>query len=258
MARNDLDIKKGFYSHFNLLLRTEKDMMYFFYEIFIIGTAYVVGGYFRDFINKKKSRDIDVIVEIDSSKLIDLLKETNCIYELNKHGGIKIKFKSIKLDIWSIQDNWAFRNELVKLNDDDKLNSIAKGCFYNYDSLVINLHNFSYNTRYYNEFVSTNKLDIIQLNSIYKNLNPTTEANILRAFYIKLKHGSTFTINTYNYLLKKVGSLNDSYNCNPLDRLLEVKKLYPKYNVLTKEKLIHLLMDLKQKDNPNDQIILDI
>lgn len=258
MSSNYADIKRDFHYHFNSLLKGEKEMMKLFYEIFTIGTAYIVGGYFRDFLNKQESRDIDVIVDIDSSLLLDILKQTQCNYEINRHGGVKIKFQSLKLDIWSIQDNWAFRNELVKLNDEDKLNSIAKGCFYNYDSLVINLHDYSYILRYYNDFLATKKLDIFQSNSIYMNLNPTTEANILRAFFLKLKFNASFTFNAYYYLIKKVGTLGDSYNNDALKRLLDIKKQYPKYNDLTDKILIQFLEDLKYKDNPGDQLFLDI
>lgn len=258
MLENSIDIKKDFHNHFNSLLKREKSMMVLFYEIFVIGTAYIVGGYFRDYINDKPSRDIDVIVDIETNKLLEILNQINCVFEINRHGGVKIIFDSISLDVWSIENNWAFKNKLVKLNEDDKLNSIAKGCFYNYDSLVINLHNFSYNLRYYKDFASSKKLDILQSKSLYKNLNPTTEANILRAFFIKHKLGVTFTENTYYYLIRKIGSLDDSYNNNSISRLLEIKMQYPKYNELTDELLIQYINNLKTQDLPNNQLIIDI
>ena len=47
----------------------------------------------------------------------------------------------------------------LKLNENDKLNSIAKGCFYNFDSLVINLHTFSLNIQNYTNYKKYNKLE---------------------------------------------------------------------------------------------------
>lgn len=251
-------IKKSFRVHFNHLIRSEKKLMNFFNEIFIIGSAYVVGGYFRDFLINKESRDIDVIADIPNKKLLEILGEDDYDFTLNRHGGIKINFELIDLDIWSIQDNWAFKKGLVKLNEEDKLSSIARGCFYNYDSLVINLHNFSYNLKFYKEFISNNTLDILQSRPIYKNQNPTTEANILRAFYIKKEFGTTFTENTYNYLVKKIGYLNDKYDSDAFNKLIEIKLKYPKYDNLDEETISLYLNDLKLKDHPSKQILIDI
>lgn len=254
------DIKTLFHIHFDQLMRSDKRIMHLFYEIFVYGPAYIVGGYFRDFLFGKESRDVDVIVDIPQILLLELVHQSGNHFDVNRHGGIKIGFDSIYLDIWSIQDNWAFKNNLVKLNEEDKLNSIAKGCFYNYDALVINVLDFSYNLRYYNEFRSSNQLDILQTRSSYKNLNPTIEANILRAFYIKFRFGSTYTDNTYRYLFSKTGYLNDRHEKNIADRLIEIREKYSKYNVLTDEIILEYLQDLKEKDNPTteDQFRLDL
>ncbi len=254
------DIKTLFKLHFDYLIRSDKKIMYLFYEIFVYGSAYIVGGYFRDFLSNKISRDIDVIVDIPQNLLLELVNQSGNSFEVNRHGGIKISFEFIHLDIWSIQDNWAFKHDLVKLNEEDKLNSIAKGCFYNYDSLVINLHNFSYSLRYYNEFITTNQLDILQSRPSYKILNPTIEANILRAFYIKSRFGSTYTSNAYKYLFSKVGYLNDKHDEGVSQKLIEVRSKYPKYKILTDEIILNYLDDLKIKDNPNpgNQFRLDL
>lgn len=228
-------LKRNFEFYFRDLMDKE-GIMLFFYEIFVIGTAYVVGGFFRDFLLGKASRDVDIMVDISTDKLIEIIQKVNLSYSINRHGGIKIKMQNLELDIWSIENNWAFKNNLVKLNENDRLNSIAKGCFYNYDSLVINLHNFSYNLRYYKDFLKTNKLNILQANSVYKNQNPSIEANILRAFYIKYKFKSAFTDNTALYLQSKLGYIQDNYT-NILERLVEVKMCYPKYEELTIDQL---------------------
>jgi len=252
------DIKMLFRLHFDQLIRSDKKIMSLFYEVFIYGSAYIVGGYFRDFLNNKESRDVDVIVDISQSLLLEIVIQGNNQYVVNRHGGIKIIFDSIQLDIWSIQDNWAFKNDLVKLNEEDKLNSIAKGCFYNYDSLVINLHNFCYSLKYYKDFRSTNQLDILQHRSSYKNLNPTIEANILRAFYIKLKFGSAYTKNTYGYLVNKIGCIQDKGGMDVLQRLVAIRSRYPKYDILSDDILRRFLLDLKGKDNPGGQHLLDL
>lgn len=257
MYQENIDIKKEFYNHFYNHMTIEK-FMPFFYEIFVYGTAYVVGGYFRDFINKKQSRDIDIIVDIKNELLIEIIKNYNLNYKINRHGGIKLIHNNLEIDIWNLENNWAFKNNLVKLNEDDKLNSIAKGCFYNYDALVINLHNFSYNLRFYKEFLESKRLNILQERTIYKSLNPTTEANILRAFFLKDLFNITYTENTFNYLTKKIGALEDKYEDDFLNKLLDVKFNYPKYNNLTSEKIKQFILELKTNDLPNNQTLLNL
>lgn len=236
-------IRKEFQDYFVQKMKQE-NFIYFFYSVFTLGTAYIVGGYFRDFLNNKPSRDIDIIVDIKNEQLIEILKELNFNYTINRHGGIKIKLHSVEADIWSIENNWAFKNRLVKLNEDDKLNSIAKGCFYNYDSLVINLNSFNYNLRYYKEFLETQRLNILQERTIYKHLNPSIEANILRAFYIKHIHHIDYTINTQSYLNSKLGHIWDKYG-NPIEKLLRIKEDYPKYNILDKATIEYHIKELK-------------
>lgn len=256
MIIEEQNIKKSFELHFRRKMEDEKIMPLFF-EIFVIGTAYVVGGFFRDFLNGNSSRDIDIIVDISSSQLKDLIEKSNIQYSTNRHGGIKIRMKSLDLDIWSIENNWAFRNNLVKLNDDNKLHSIAKGCFYNFDALVINLHNYSYNLRYYKEFLKNKNLDILQLNSVYKNLNPSVEANILRAFYLRHKFKCSYTDNTAYYIKSKIGHIQDNYE-NVLFRLSEVKKKYPKYDEMNEELIENFINEIRNFKLKNNQQQLDI
>lgn len=257
MYQEYFDIKKEFYNHFHNQM-TNENIMPFFYELFVYGTAYVVGGYFRDFINKKKSRDIDIIVDVKNELLIETIENYKFNYKINRHGGIKLVHNNLEIDIWNIDNNWAFKNHLVKLNEEDKVNSIAKGCFYNYDALVINLHNFSYSLRFYNEFVESKKLNILQERSIYKNLNPTTEANILRAFFLKDNFNISFSENTFYYLSNKIGSLQDKFGEKYFDRLIEIKDNYPKYQNLTSEKLKKHLIELKTNNLPNNQTLLNL
>lgn len=252
------DIKKEFFKHFNLLLEREMVLKIFFYQIFLRGTAYIVGGYFRDFLQYRESRDIDIIVDVTNDYLIDVITELKLPHKINRHNGIKISLSTIEIDIWSIENNWAFKNKLVKLNEDDKLNSIAKGCFYNYDSLVINLNNFNFNTKYYKKFLETRELDILQLNSVYKNLNPTTEANILRAFFLKYNYGIEYSENTINYLLKMIKNLEVKFEGGAFQKLIETKAKYPKYEVLTKKMIEVYTIQLKNNYLPNNQFSLDI
>ena len=248
------DIKTKFPIHFKIEMEKGNSMS-LIYEIFEYGTAYVVGGFFRDFLENKISRDIDIIVDIDNEKLINIITNNNFNYNINRYGGIKISTKYIDIDIWSIENNWAFKNNLVKLNENDNLNSIAKGCFYNYDALVINLNNFSFNIRYYNDFINSKELKILSKMPKYKNLNPSIEANILRAFHLKKQFKITYEKSTYDYLYDKINSLNYSYS-SALERLEQIKIVYPKYQILNTEEISNFIFEIQ--DNNSNQLKLDL
>lgn len=243
------DIKSKFKLHFNSELHDNPEFKYLLYNIFVYGSAYIVGGYFRDFLKSKKSRDLDIIIDLDNDKLLDIISESKCKYTINRHKGIKLKFENLVVDMWSIENNWAFKNELVKLNDKDKLNSIAKGCFYNFDSLVINLHSFNLNIQNYLSYLENKKLEILLKSPIYKNLNPTIEANILRAFYLKKIDKIQFSTNTKKYLIDKIGQMRDN-GYNPLETLKNTQLKYPKYQNLLNEKDLETM--IKELYSTND------
>ncbi|MCD0479004.1 hypothetical protein LPB90_11085 [Chryseobacterium sp. LC2016-29] len=249
------EIKNDFKNYFHSFLEDNRKLKFFFMEIFFHGAIYAVGGFFRDFLNYKNSRDIDLIIDIDNTTLLDIIKNHEIDYTINRHNGIKLKINKIEIDLWSIYDNWAFKNKLVKLNEKDKLLSIAKGCFYNYDSLVINLNNFSYNLQFYSDFINNQTLNIIQKKAIYKTLNPTIEANIIRAFYLKNKIHIDFSENTINYVIKSL-KLIESWHKDDFERLLSIKEKYPKYNDLTEIQLFYELEKFKSDIKGNIQLTL--
>jgi hypothetical protein len=249
-------IKSQFKLHFSSELDSNPELKFLLYEIFVYGSAYIVGGYFRDFLNSKKSRDLDIIIDLDNDRLLEIVRKSNAQYTINRHKGIKLQFKNIVVDMWSIENNWAFKNELVKLNEKDKLNSIAKGCFYNYDSLVINLHTFNLNIQNYNDYFENRKLDILLKSPIYKNLNPTIEANILRAFYLKKTQNIQFSSNTKKYLIDKIGQMKDN-GFEPLKALEKTKQNYDKYqSSLNNTDILFFINELYSANNFDNQIYI--
>lgn len=240
MIRESSEIKVEFKNQFRLFLNEQPLFKFLLFDIFVEGTAYVVGGYFRDFLFRRHSRDLDIIIDLPNTTLLEKVEASKIPFQVNRHKGIKLLLNNFEVDIWSLENNWAFKERLVKLNPEDKLHSIVKGCFYNYDALAINLHTFNFNIQYFTNFISTATLDILQENPEYKRLNPTIEANILRAFYIQKISGARFSANTKIYLLKKLGQLSDTSESS-ISKLCEVKKRYPKYDRVLKDLDIYIM-----------------
>jgi hypothetical protein len=226
---NPASFKKLFAQKFHGVLAENPKFKMFVYEALIYGTAYIVGGYLRDILSESESRDVDIILTIPTQRIVEILNEVELDYELNRLNGIKIRLDILHADVWSIEANWAFKNGLVKRNDDYILERIANGSFYNYDSLVLNIHSRNFYFANYNNFVDTKTLDILQKADSYKLLNPTVEANILRAIYLRKAYNVEFSENCNNYLLSRIGSVRDSFG-SPVDRLLEFKRRYEKYD----------------------------
>ncbi len=222
-------------------LNINREFSDFFDKLINCGAVYIVCGYIRDIVFNKRSRDLDVIINISYKEMEDIMKSSNVNYITNRLNGIKIALNDMDIDLWSIENNWAFETNTVVKNEDYVLDSLANGCFYNYDTLVLNMLTKKLNVRHFNKFIITNKLDIIQKNNRYKVLSPRIEGNILRAFYIKRLLKSDYTTNCNNYLLARIGYLNDKYK-SAINRLLECKEKYQKYDeVLNKESILECI-----------------
>lgn len=227
-------IREKLRDRFNCVLDSEPILRGIIYDVLLNGCAYIVGGFVRDVINGRDSRDLDIIVDIPPSELKRILEEYNCEEYINRLGGAKLKLQHVEVDVWAIDTNWAFANNLVKLNENDKLNSIAKGCFYNYDALVVGIPKYMYSLKYYNDFLEKKELDIIQRQSLYKKLNPTVEANILRAIYIQKQYSINYSKNLIDYLKSEILELQYNWG-NVINRLMAMKALYPKYDMVSKD-----------------------
>lgn len=237
-------------------LDQEPELYKLLLQVFVYGTAYIVGGFVRDALMDKENRDIDIIVEIDKSQLYEIIQESGCSYDINRHGGIKLHLSTLDADIWTLDSNWAFENGLVRLKENKKkrLECIAKGCFYNYDSLVVNIHDKSFDIHNFRDFINNKELDILMSSSYYKNLNPTVEANVIRAFYIKYKYKVELSTQLKEYIFKKVlplgSTLEEAYS-----RILTVKAKYPKYDDYLDSELVRDLNSLL-KEIENTGILL--
>ncbi len=230
-------VKERFTNEFKTIVNSDDNLRSFIYEYLIHGTAYVVGGFLRDIFLNQKSRDLDMILSLSFTEITKLLNESGLKYTLNRMNGFKITTGTFEIDLWCIDDNWAFKNKLVVKNEEYILESIGNGCFYNYDSLVINVHTNNLNIRHYKDFVNSRKLDIIQKKTAYKKMNPTVEANILRAFYLRQIYNIDFTENCNNYLLSSLKDLEDKFT-SVLERLMDYKVKYAKYNKVLSEAMI--------------------
>lgn len=191
--------------------------------------AYIVGGYIRSVLNDENPRDLDLIVNVPTETLGSYVNRHFSNFKQNRLGGFKIFLKNLTVDTWSMDDNWAFRKKLVNPGEESKLvDSISKGTFFNYDSLVYHLSTGKYNVKNYNKCVKEGELDILQNKPVYKRRNPTKEANILRALFLKEKYELKFSDQVVAYIKEYIVYSEQAYQ-SPSVKLMETLDKYEKY-----------------------------
>jgi predicted nucleotidyltransferase len=83
--------------------------------------AWIFGGMIRDiglFGRGGFTSDIDLVIDLSREDLITCLKTLNIHrFSVNKLGGLRFHYKSLDFDIWSINDTWAFKNQIVEFKD---------------------------------------------------------------------------------------------------------------------------------------------
>lgn len=192
--------------------------------------VYLIGGYFRDGLNGKEGRDIDMVFSCSTDVLKEALDSNYLPYTQNHFKGFKLLLKK-DIDVWSIENNWAFRTGLVARKK-NVLKSLALGCFFNYDALVLNLRSGEYNIEYFNNFLATNTLDIVVPISKYIVGNPSYYSNFVRALYIRNKTKCSYSERLQEYM-HYLASEKIGYEPEDIAKLLCKMREYSKYDMIS-------------------------
>lgn len=214
-----------------------KDAVEFIQSLKNYSSIFLLGGAIRNLINKEKVRDIDIIaIRINEEFLQQHAKK----YTVNRHGGYKVRLSKISIDLWPIDENWANKNELINTKY-VMTKELAKGTFFNFDSLIYSIDSNILECNYYNSCVKKNTLDVIMYNSKYLYRNPTKHANILRAFYLKEKYGLKFSEKLNFYISTNIKYFNYRDN-KSIEAFKDYLNAYPKYKpYLPQQKLEKIL-----------------
>ena len=75
--------------------------------------AYVVGGYVRDYLLGKDTKDIDVCTNARVKELMDIFSEYNAVS--NNYGAVKLTFNDYKFDITTYREDLEYSGDRRKL-----------------------------------------------------------------------------------------------------------------------------------------------
>jgi hypothetical protein len=96
----------------------------------------VFGGVLRDlalFGNAKPPRDVDVVVLDANGPELEGLYE-DILYRKNRFGGLQLRSQGWLIDVWAIQDSWAFKQKLIAPIGFDQL---VQTTFLNVEAIAI-------------------------------------------------------------------------------------------------------------------------
>lgn len=155
-----------------------------FMELYDIGDLYLIGGVLRKFLETgdiENVRDIDVVI---STKEIDWFYKICMKYQARKNSfnGYKINCDGYSIDVWRIEDTWAYRKNIINCSEEDYLKNLPFTVFFNLDSLVYDIKRDVWYDELYRKAKESNILDIVLED------NPYIDLNILRGLIFQNKY----------------------------------------------------------------------
>lgn len=204
---SDIQILNAVNRHLESLLNNKSNFQSLFKKITTYGDVLLFGGAIRDILTDKIPRDYDFVVTFRSSLLENIL--TNFEFKKNRFDGYKFFLDDIKIDMWSIDNTWAFRNKLVPSSPEN----LTETVFLNIDSIAVNLCRGNVYAKRYREAIEKRFLDIVL------EENPFPELCVLRTLIFKHTNNTNLSRNLKEFILKWKHSVNE-----PVDRLYNIQK----------------------------------
>jgi hypothetical protein len=192
-----------------------------------IRRVYLLGGAIRSVHHNEQIRDVDILLDRPISHEKKFMQYLPYKIQRNRLGGFKCKFTKVQVDLWTIESNWAYKLRLIKRGS-ISAKEIAKGSFYNFDSLVYALNDKYLECTYYNKCVRSMLLDIVKHSTRYIATNPIRAGNILRAIYLRRKYKLKFSYFLEKYIQDQLNYIRLA-DKNVGDFFVRVLNTYPKY-----------------------------
>lgn len=148
-----------------------------------LGNVYLIGGVLREYRDNDGIdvlRDIDMIVDIPEQPYKQFLD--SYMPEVNVFGGYKICCSGLIVDIWRLEQTWAYANHKIICKDKDYVSNLVRTVFLNMDAIVYDLQrDIWYDSGYLNA-LNEGVLDVVLKE------NPQIGLNIIRSLVIKKKY----------------------------------------------------------------------
>lgn len=194
----------AFYEYLKL---TEDDfVMNFIEEVGKLTKVFIFSGVIRNFfLGEKNNRDIDIILgnQVDfQSLLMDVdIKE-------NSFGGFKILHKNTTIDLWYLENTWAFKNDHMAVFDFALETKVPGTAFFNFSSIIYSVDDQMF---YYTENFLTFLKDQ-QIDYVYEK-NPNYKLCLVNTLY----YSDKYKLNIKDSLKKYIVDIYNQFDKNYVD-----------------------------------------
>jgi hypothetical protein len=156
--------------------------------------AFLFGGTLRDFALNRKfkaPRDLDIVIGTDLQPIVQFFSRQNLTegdnptsdlaIRRNRFGGLKVKLYGHSIDIWQMQDTWAFKERLVL---PVRFERLPRTTFLNLDAVALEL--FPTGNRRTRRFFEHDFLSGVERETIEINLldNPSPPLCVIRSIIL--------------------------------------------------------------------------
>lgn len=200
-----------------------------------IGNIYLIGGVLREFKDNNNIinlRDIDIIIDVKNNEYLEKI-----LFEFevgkNRFGGYKLFCSGLIVDIWPLDETWAYKNQIIKCKPTKYVENLTNTVFLNIDAIVYDMkRNIWYDSKY-QEAMRSRVLDVVL------KCNPEVPLNIVRAIVLKRRYDMI-----YSKRLKCIIKEEMSAKENFLDMLMGIQLKRYKTEILSKELLKDELLQI--------------
>lgn len=190
-------------------------------EFMTIGELAIFGGAVRDIgvrTNHVLPNDVDLVIKTEDSMAFEEKISKYNVYK-NKFGGYRVTLDEWKIDIWELNNTWAFTNNYV---NGDSFEDLVKTTFFDWDAVVYDLTN----SRFY---MLPGYIDKISSGVIDINLepNPNNRGILERSLRFLIRDHASFSPGLAVYvrnLMEHETLISGSYEINK-----RIKKELDKY-----------------------------
>ncbi len=160
-----------------------------FHRLEETGDIYLIGGVLREFKDNDdiiNLRDIDIVIDVKNTESWNsILSEFQV--GVNRFGGFKLICSGLVIDIWSLNDTWAYRNHIIKCEPENYVKRLTDTVFLNIDSIVYDMKRDIWHKEKYDGAMKSGVLDVVL------EYNPQIPLNIMRALILKKRYSMVFS-----------------------------------------------------------------
>lgn len=226
-----------------LYSRLERDetLLAFVNKLMIDSEVYLFGGAVRDYIdnNLASFRDLDFVIKSKSCQNINIENyiPAQAKFVKNRYNGYKIYFSNVIVDIWNIENTWAFENHKLSMSVENLLKSV----YLNIDSLVYLLNEDRYINncdKLYKSIIFHKQLDVVCKETPFELLN------LLRAIIYKNKYSLRLSENLKQQFYKYI-TTNEA---GMIEEFMRIQKEHYKKSIITKSEILSEINKIKNSE----------